>query len=224
MTETCVTCGEQLTDGGMFKEPNFRLSQAQVEFVNFMSGTKHEELCNRCGGEDAQKHRSNLQTELDGLRHSLKVNSQAFPVFTTDRLPDQASYRLVGMITANVSVGTGLFNEFSQGLSDMFGVTNTESGMAFKVNSGEETARAILAQKALALDANCVIAVDIDYGTTLNNAATVNMQGTAAKVEDLSQILEGTALERAKKYLGTHERINMLTGWLNGDYSKTEAS
>ncbi|MBW6525259.1 YbjQ family protein [Sphingomonas sp. RHCKR7] len=42
---------------------------------------------------------------------------------------------------------------------------------------------------ALASGANCILAVDIDYGTTGNNAATVNMQGTAVVIANLSAVL-----------------------------------
>lgn len=224
MSDECANCGEEIRQGGILKEPNWRLSQQQVELVNFMSGTDHTELCVKCGQRDFDQIREDLQMELHKLQRNQKANSQAFPIFTTDRLPDQSKYQLIGMVTANVSIGTGIFNEFSQGLSDLFGATNTDTGMAFKVNSGEETARTILAQKALALGANCVVAVDIDYGTTVNNAATVNMQGTAAVVDDLEHILEDRALKRATKYLSTHRRIKEIGSWLAGNLAVVEST
>jgi uncharacterized protein YbjQ (UPF0145 family) len=124
------------------------------------------------------------------------------------------------MITANVAVGTGLFNELSQGFSDFFGSTNTESGMAYKVNSGEAVARSILVQKAIGIGANAIIGVDIDYGTTTNNAATVNMQGTAVFVKNLSEILDEAEFIAAEKIRRTVARVSLLQGWLKGDLKR----
>lgn len=39
--------------------------------------------------------------------------------------------------------------------------------------------------------------MDIDYGTTGNNAATANMHGTAAVISDLSIVLDQDSLDKA---------------------------
>ena len=139
-------------------------------------------------------------------------------MMTITHMPPNAEYRIKAMVTANVSVGTGLFNELSQGFSDMFGVTNTSSGMAFKINSGEATARAILANKAMEIGANCIVGVDIDYGTTNNNAATVNMQGTAVSISNFNEILDIAEFEKAQKIVSTYQRASELSRALRGDF------
>lgn len=72
--------------------------------------------------------------------------------------------------------------------------------MALKVNSGEAAARSIVVNKAIALGANCIIGVDIDYGTTANNAATVTMQGTTVVIRTLVEVLSDDMFERVSVF------------------------
>lgn len=89
--------------------------------------------------------------------------------------------------------------------------------MAFKVSKGEALVKAILVRKALDLGAICIIGTDIDYGTTTNNAATVNMQGAAVLVPDLAAILGGRAHEMTVWILWAWSRVQSLSRWLRGD-------
>lgn len=143
-------------------------------------------------------------------------------MFTSGMWGQIGPVKLIGMVTANVTVGTGFFNEFSQGISDIFGTINVDSGMASKVNSGEAAARAIVVNKAISLGANCVLAVDIDYGTTANNAATVNMQGTAAFIENIDNVLEAGSALRAKKLSNSIANLEITRGWLRGELIPTD--
>ena len=100
----------------------------------------------------------------------------------------------------------------------MFGATSTNSGMAHKVNIGEATARAIIVTKALKAGANCILGVDIDYGTTANNAATVNMQGTAASIANLDEILADPEFAKAQEFETAYTRARELARWLRGEF------
>ena len=137
-------------------------------------------------------------------------------MFTAISIPNDAQVKIIGLITANVTVGTGLFNEWSQGFSDMFGVVNVDSGMAHKVNQGEGAARAILAKKARSMGGNCVLGIDIDYGQTTNNAATVNMQGTAAYISNLQDIMTAAAFAQAENLEASFARGQELGVLLSG--------
>jgi uncharacterized protein YbjQ (UPF0145 family) len=172
----------------------------------------------RAIGEEADQT-AKFKAEQENCMGYIKANIVDFPMMTISQVPPGAQCRIKAMVTANATVGTGLFSELSQGFSDMFGMTNTTSGMALKVNSGEATVRAIIANKAVAMGANCVIGVDIDYGVTNNNAATVNMQGTAVLISNLNEILDDAEFAKAQKIEAAYARIKELDRWLRGEFS-----
>ena len=216
MAKHCENCGAEIIVGALIKQDNPVLRSDAINLVNFFEDSSYEALCMECGGEKHQEYLDQINSEIASLKGGVLSDPSAFPMFTTDRLQPRAEYKLLGMVTANITVGTGIFNEFSQGFSDFFGVVNSQTGMSAKVNSGEQAARAILVHKALAMGGNCIIAIDIDYGTTVNNAATINMQGTATTISNLEEVLDQSAHNRAERFLTDFARLSLLNGWLNG--------
>ena len=188
-----------------------------MKFVNFLDETAAEEMCQKCGTGPWDNAVGRVNAKIEELQKYLNARIVHFPMMTLGQMPEGSKYKVKTMITANVTVGTGFFSEFSQGISDMFGVINTESGMSYKVNSGEAAARTILANKAMSMDANCVIGVDIDYGTTANNAATINMQGTAVRVSNLAEILDEPDFRKAEQIQAAFDGIRLRHGWLKGN-------
>jgi uncharacterized protein YbjQ (UPF0145 family) len=217
MAELCPNCSEKITIGGVFGKPNDRLAAKTVAAINLVYATEYEGLCDRCGADMRDEAMHRLKTQMETLNKGIEQAMAAFPLLTVDVLPGANHYRALGMVTGNVTVGTGLFNEFGQGISDMFGTINQQSGMALKVNKGEAAARAIIVQKAVALGANCIIGVDIDYGITTNNAATVNMQGTAVFVPDLAAVFNQRAADVAEWLAGAMLYGPRLKRWLDGN-------
>lgn len=218
MADQCGNCGAEVTAGGVFKNPNLRLNTKQISIFNFVSNGKIEDMCQKCGEKDYIEAINSLKSEHEKCQHALQASIVDFPMMTISQVPHNADYRIMSMVTANVTVGTGLFSELSQGFSDMFGATNVSTGMALKVNSGEATARSILVNKAVAIGANCIIAVDIDYGITGNNAATVNMQGTAVEIRNLADILSEDAYNRFEQLNQSLGRVRELSRWMTGDF------
>ncbi|MCC6940004.1 MAG: heavy metal-binding domain-containing protein [Novosphingobium sp.] len=211
MSETCENCGTKITSPGMLSDGNPRYPEETIARFNAATGQSIVELCRRCGPDVITAARMELTVELEKYQGIVDANVQVFPMTTTDHLPAAARWLVRGLVTANVAVGTGIFNELSQGLTDLLGATTTTSGMALKVNKGEAAARAILYRKALAMDANFVIGVDLDYGNTVNNAATVNMQGTAIWVENLEAVLAPEQIEDVNAFLQFHKDAVRLT-------------
>jgi uncharacterized protein YbjQ (UPF0145 family) len=218
MSEFCQNCDAEITSGGLLKGPNFRIDISKVNLVNFVKKTEFSELCDKCGKESVYEISNDFTSQIDISDQYIRDNITDFPMMTIGQLPQVAAYKIKTLITANVSVGTGFFSEFSQGFSDIFGRINVDSGMAYKVNSGEAAARSILATKAMNLGANCIIGVDVDYGTTANNAATINMQGTAVSVSNLADILDQIEFSKALKIHEAYQNIIKHTGWLRGDF------
>lgn len=218
MSDTCGNCGAEITSGGIIKGPNRRYGPKQVGILNFVAGTHYAEMCEKCGKTEYETAILNLKAERQQCQDYMTANVVDFPMMTISQVPPGADCKIKSMVTANVTVGTGLFSELSQGFSDLFGATNTATGMAFKVNSGEATARSILVTKAVAMGANCIIGVDVDYGTTANNAATVNMQGTAVRISNLDGILDEDVMERYGRFEASLARAQEISRWLAGDF------
>lgn len=216
--DACGNCGAEITDGGIFKTKNERYSNRQAAILSYVTGERYEEICENCGKESSTAAVRSLRESMGKSKAYIRENIVDFPMMTISQVPPGAVCKIQSMVTANVTVGTGLFSELSQGFSDFFGVTNVSSGMSLKVNSGESKAREMLVAKAMLLGANCIIAVDVDYGTTANNAATVNMQGTAVVIENLEEILEHSAYEKYEAIKANVENINHMALWLEGDY------
>lgn len=207
MNSICKNCNAEVNEGGVFKNANLLIEKLKVKRVNYFFNKNFEELCQKCGTDLVFEASNQLINQEKKLTLDLEDSILNFPMFTVNDFPSGTKYYLKGLVTANITVGTGLFNEISQGFNDILGAATATSGMAHKANNGEAAARAILVSKARNLKANVIIGVDIDYGITLKNAVTVNMQGTAALVEDLSQIL---APSDFKKVVELNELISKL--------------
>lgn len=217
MSDNCANCGSTITPGSTFKASNERKTPNAVAFVNFISKTTFPDLCDKCGDGPVAAAFGIIDWEIAEQTKFIQDRITDFPMFTMSWLPSTADVRLKNMITANVTVGTGFFSEFSQGFSDFTGAVNIASGMSYKVNKGETAARTILVTKAISLNANCVVGVDIDYGTTGNNAATINMQGTAAVISNLDAILHADDFAKAQALRDAYARIAQLSRWRAGD-------
>lgn len=217
MSDDCANCGATITPGSAFKSPNERKAPKTVAFVNFINSADFADLCGKCGEGPVATAFAAIDGEIEQRTQFTQERITDFPMFTMTWLPFHAVVKLKNMITANVTVGTGLFSEFSQGISDLTGAVNTNSGMSYKVNKGEAAARSILVNKARSMNANCIIGVDIDYGTTGNNAATINMQGTAAVVSNLDVVLDAEDFAKAKALDDAYARIAQLRRWRRGD-------
>lgn len=221
-TELCANCGEKITHGGIIGSANYRLSKLGIDTVNFVYGTEYQELCDLCGTEAFNDCKHILDKDAKSCEDLLANAIVRFPLLTVGMLPAGSDYKIIGMITANVTVGTGLFNEFSQGFSDMFGLVNSQSGMAHKVNSGETAARGILVSKALEIGANCVIGVDVDYGVTTNNAATINMQGTAIIATNPELALSSDSVQASQDCIVAKDRMRKISKWRRGKFAEDE--
>lgn len=217
MSDECANCGANVTSGSTFKAPNERKGPKTIAFVNFISSTDYPDLCGKCGEAPVTEAYAIIDREIAERTKFIQDRITDFPMFTIAWLPSTADVKLKNMITANVTVGTGFFSEFSQGFSDFTGAVNISSGMSYKVNKGEAAARSILVTKAVSLNANCIVGVDIDYGITANNAATINMQGTAALISNLDSILHADELAKARALDGAYARITQLRQWRKGD-------
>ncbi|MBE5824026.1 MAG: YbjQ family protein [Butyrivibrio sp.] len=86
----------------------------------------------------------------------------------------------LGVSDSECLIGTGMFSEFSRGVSDFLG---TESGMMkSKLSDAKRTALARLKEKAVETDANAIIGISYDILTLQDHTIVVSANGTLVRI------------------------------------------
>lgn len=85
-----------------------------------------------------------------------------------------------GTVTGSAVLGTGFLSEFRAGFSDLFGSEN--ASFAEKLDQVKDAAMKKAIKKALSLEANALIGIDIDFQIMNNNMVAAIVTGTAVFV------------------------------------------
>ena len=104
-------------------------------------------------------------------------------VTTTSSLQDKRIIRYSGIVSGETIIGANVFRDFFAGIRDIVG---GRSGSYEEVlRQAKETALKEMQQQAMAMGANAVIGVDLDYETVGSNGSMlmVTASGTAVVVE-----------------------------------------
>ena len=104
-------------------------------------------------------------------------------VTTTSSLQDKRIIRYLGIVSGETIIGANVFRDFFAGIRDIVG---GRSGSYEEVlRQAKETALKEMQQRAMAMGANAVIGVDLDYETVGSNGSMlmVTASGTAVVVE-----------------------------------------
>lgn len=104
-------------------------------------------------------------------------------VTTTSSLQDKRIIRYLGIVSGETIIGANVVRDFFAGIRDIVG---GRSGSYEEVlRQAKETALKEMQQQAMAMGANAVIGVDLDYETVGSNGSMlmVTASGTAVVVE-----------------------------------------
>ena len=104
-------------------------------------------------------------------------------VTTTSSLQDKRIIRYLGIVSGETIIGANVFRDFFAGIRDIVG---GRSGTYEEVlRQAKDTALREMQQQAMAMGANAVIGVDLDYETVGSNGSMlmVTASGTAVVVE-----------------------------------------
>ena len=104
-------------------------------------------------------------------------------VTTTSTLQDKRIVRYLGIVSGETIIGANVFRDFFAGIRDIVG---GRSGSYEEVlRQAKETALKEMQQQAMAMGANAVIGVDLDYETVGSSSSMlmVTASGTAVAVE-----------------------------------------
>ena len=104
-------------------------------------------------------------------------------VTTTSTLQDKRIVRYLGIVSGETIIGANVFRDFFAGIRDIVG---GRSGSYEEVLcQAKDTALKEMQQQAMAMGANAVIGVDLDYETVGSSSSMlmVTASGTAVVVE-----------------------------------------
>lgn len=104
-------------------------------------------------------------------------------VTTTSTLQGKQITRYLGIVSGEAIIGANVFRDFFAGIRDIVG---GRSGSYEEVlRQAKDTALKEMQQQAMAMGANAVIGVDLDYETVGSNGSMlmVTASGTAVVVE-----------------------------------------
>jgi uncharacterized protein YbjQ (UPF0145 family) len=89
----------------------------------------------------------------------------------------------LGIVTAEVVLGTGLLTEVGGGIADLLGIR--AGPFQAKLREAKEQALRELRMRAFEMHANAILGVDLDYAVLGSNMLMVVANGTAVKTEPI---------------------------------------
>jgi uncharacterized protein YbjQ (UPF0145 family) len=104
-------------------------------------------------------------------------------ITTTPTIEGQPITRYYGLVSGETILGVNIFKEFFAGIRDIVG--GRAGSYEQELSKAKDIALEEMSQKALALGANAVVAVDLDYETITSDSGTmlmVSASGTAVRL------------------------------------------
>jgi uncharacterized protein YbjQ (UPF0145 family) len=102
-------------------------------------------------------------------------------IVTTPTIEGNKIAKYLGIVSAEVVLGTGFLSEFGAGLADLLGVRS--DSFQKKLKEAKDAAMTEIRYRAKELDANAIVGVDLDYSVIGNNMLMLVANGTAVKLE-----------------------------------------
>jgi uncharacterized protein YbjQ (UPF0145 family) len=110
-----------------------------------------------------------------------QLNSQIMLLTTTSTLQDKKITAYYGLVSGESVIGANIIKDFLAGIRDIVGGRSGSYERVLK-QAKEDAMREMTAQ-AVALGANAVIGIDLDYETVGGTMLMVTASGTAVKYE-----------------------------------------
>jgi uncharacterized protein YbjQ (UPF0145 family) len=195
-TKTCPNCKAEIKPG-FFSLVSASTSDATLLINKFGDG-KSSGYCSKCSKQLIIKARQNLEPEYNKTKGILSELIGDLPIVTIHQ-PMNWDYNVIGIITAQSVMGTGVISEISSSFTDFFGAQSGAYNK--KLQAGENTCMNILRKKAIDLGGNAIIGVDIDYSEAGGDKGMlmICMAGTAVYLKNPEVCVSDP--ERIKKLL-----------------------
>ena len=177
-----------------------------MEFTDFKGGT----YCTRCYSTLIAKVKEIVSSRMVANENKMRHLIDCIPVATIHS-PLNWNYEVLGMVTGQSSVGTGVVSEVKSSFSDFFG---GQSGtINRKLRSGEQLCLSQIRMNAVLMGGNAVIAADIDYSEFggEKGIVTVCLSGTAIRLNNV-EVLGSEKAAVIHELTQTVEQLKYLEG------------
>lgn len=210
MTTNCKNCGHEIKSN--FLKGKGEISGSPVSFIHEFTANKSESYCSYCIDELLLEAKNNFDSELNETKQILENGLQNIPILSIHQ-PLNWDYEVIGIVTSQSVIGTGLVSEIAASWTDFFGKESNSFNL--KIKKGEENCMNQLRTKAILMEAHAIIGTDIDYSELGSGKGMIMvcMAGTAIKIKNPETInfnMESySLLSQAKKRMERLSKVDI---------------
>ena len=206
--ENCPNCNANLVKTGMFKKNAELLPISKTKFINEFTENKSERHCTHCGDSLYNEALTIYTKEKKQLNTYILNNIGKIPIVTVYN-PQGWNYKVLSLISAQSTTGTGVITDFTSSFTDFFGAKSGRHNKKLKV--GENNCLNQLRLETIKIGGNAVIGTDIDYSEIGSGKGIlmVCMAGTAVTVENGGKF-DNDLFEAINKLNANYKRLKYL--------------
>lgn len=185
------------------------IPQSKIDFINKFTGRTSAAYCTQCSPSIIENLSKRFKQEKEDLEKRLKAIINYVPIITSIA-PNHWEYKITGLVTSQVTSGTGFMTELSRSFNDFFGAGSATSNR--KIAAAIENCKSELRIQSVKLGGNAIVSADIDFneiGSGSTNMLMVCMTGTAVKVNKWSDFDE-TTNERIEEVLELIQKLDAI--------------
>lgn len=184
MKTFCPNCNTEINTG--FLKQNRLVDEKLTNCIHEFTDNKAESYCAHCLNELLLQAKSNYRKEVDELKKFLDGAISTISIVTVHN-PYNWEYEILGMVSAQSVIGTGVISEIASSWTDFFG--KESNSFNDKIKKGEDNCMNQLRSKAIKLNAHAIIGTDIDYSEVGGGKGMlmVCMAGTAIRFTNPEQ-------------------------------------
>lgn len=181
---TCPSCGTKLAT--LFDTRNV-YTEDHVKSMADLLGVQKKPLCSKCLPPLLGEARDLMDAERPELKAKISQAIDTIPVATI-HAPPQWEFDVVGVVTGQSTMGTGVVTEFVSDFTDFFGAQSKRHNA--KIQAGESICFAQMKFACLKMGGNAIVGIDIDYSEVggLKAMLMVCMSGTAIQLKNISSV------------------------------------
>jgi uncharacterized protein YbjQ (UPF0145 family) len=201
----CPNCEIELKDS--FLKTIQLVPKDTADFINEFTESNSSDYCSKCSINLVNKAIDNCSKEKGSLENKIAQLIKYIPVITSHS-PLDWDYQAIEIVTAQTTLGTGVVNDFTSGINDLFGTSSGSSNR--KLKKGENVCFDILRKEAIDQGGNAVIGTDIDYGEIgTSQMLMVCMAGTAVYLKN-PDILFGDKKSKIEELIPLNKRFQLI--------------
>lgn len=170
----------------VFLKNNRIVDEKLTNCIHEFTDNKAESYCAHCLTVLLLQAKSNYRKEVDELKKFLEGAISTISIVTVHS-PYNWEYEILGMVSAQSVIGTGVISEIASSWTYFFG--KESNSFNDKIKKGEDNYMNQLRSKAIKLNARAIIGTDIDYSEVGGGKGMlmVFMAGTAIKFNNPEQ-------------------------------------